>query len=65
MALRERFAEIVDVTDEFCDKHLNDEYREIFRKLAAAICQKESEMQIHGWLKRSEELKCDLVCFYY
>ena len=42
MALRERIAEIVDLTDEFCDKHLNDEYREICRKLAVALCQKES-----------------------
>ena len=25
----------------------------------------ESVSQIHGWLKRCEELKCDLVCFYY
>lgn len=39
MALRERFAEIVDLTDDFCDKHLNDEYKEICRKLASAFCQ--------------------------
>lgn len=26
---------------------------------------RESVMQIRGWLKRCEELKCDLVCFYY
>jgi hypothetical protein len=25
----------------------------------------ESVMQIRGWLERCEQLKCDLVCFYY
>ena len=38
MPLRERFAEIVDLTDEFCVRHLNNEYRDICRKLAIAVC---------------------------
>lgn len=42
MALRERLAEIVDLTDDFCDNHLNDEYKEICRKMAAAFCQANS-----------------------
>jgi hypothetical protein len=42
MALRERFAEIVDLTDEFCDQHLHEEYKEICRKMAVAICQEGS-----------------------
>ena len=40
MAVRERFTEIVDLTDDFCEKHLNDEYKEICRKMAVAVCQK-------------------------
>jgi len=38
MAMRERLAEIIDLIDEFCDKHLNDEYKEICRKMAVALC---------------------------
>ena len=38
MALRERVSEIVDLTDEFCDDHLNDEYKEICRRMVAAVC---------------------------
>ena len=35
---RSRFDEIVALTDAFCDEHLNDEYREGCRRLAAVIC---------------------------
>jgi hypothetical protein len=38
MPLRERFAEIVDLTDKFCVQHLNNEYGSICRKLAMAVC---------------------------
>ena len=37
MPLRERLADIVDLTDGFCGKHLNDEYRECCRKMAVAL----------------------------
>ena len=37
MPMRERFAEIVDLTDKLCDQHLNSEYKSICRKLAMAI----------------------------
>ncbi len=40
MALRERFTEIVDLADDFCEKHLGDEYKEICRKIAVGVCQK-------------------------
>src|SRR5262245_46464409 len=36
--LQARFREIVAATDAFCDAHLNPEYRDICRKLAAAAC---------------------------
>jgi hypothetical protein len=42
MELRERFAEIADLIDEFCDEHLNDEYKEICRKMTVALCQADS-----------------------
>jgi hypothetical protein len=35
---RSRFDEIVGLTDAFCDQHLNGEYREGCRRLAAVIC---------------------------
>ena len=31
---------IVRLTDEFCDQHLNAEYRELARDMAAALCRK-------------------------
>lgn len=36
--LRERFAEIVERTDRFCARHLNDEYKQACRELAVAVC---------------------------
>lgn len=39
---RERFVEIVALTDEFCDRHLNDEYKAVSRKMAASLCQEGS-----------------------
>ncbi len=41
MELRERLFEIIDLTDDFCDKYLNEEYKEICRKMAVAACQKQ------------------------
>jgi hypothetical protein len=39
---RERFSEIVSLSDDFCDRSLNDEYKQICRKMAASLCQKGS-----------------------
>lgn len=39
---RERFAEIVALTDSLCDAHLNDEYKDLSRRMTAALCQEGS-----------------------
>lgn len=39
MPFRERYAELIDIIDEFCAVHLNDEYREVSQQLAADLCQ--------------------------
>jgi len=35
---RQRFLEVVALTDEFCHKHLNDEYQEACRRMAGLMC---------------------------
>jgi hypothetical protein len=50
--LRERFAEIVSLTDQFCDRHLNDEYKQLCREMAVAVCQEGSPVgggKAAGW----------------
>jgi hypothetical protein len=39
--LQEAFAEIVSLTDEFCCRHLNEEYRHLCADMAAELCQLE------------------------
>lgn len=39
MPFRERYAELIEIIDEFCADHLNDEYREVSQQLAADLCQ--------------------------
>lgn len=39
---RERFVEIAALTDTFCDRFLNDEYKDICRFMAASFCEEES-----------------------
>jgi hypothetical protein len=39
MPFRERYAELIDIIDEFCASHLNDEYRDVSNQLAADLCQ--------------------------
>lgn len=39
---RERFTEIVGLTDDFCQRFLDDEYRDMCRKMTAGFCQKGS-----------------------
>lgn len=43
-AYRERFVEIVALTNEFCDWHLNYEYKAVSRKMAASLCQEGSPL---------------------
>lgn len=38
--LHERFQEIVALTDSFCNDHLDEEYRDLCREMAALLCQK-------------------------
>ena len=37
---RERYEAITGITDEFCHEHLNEEYAELSRKMAAALSRK-------------------------
>lgn len=39
---RERFAELVDLTDDFCRRLLNNEYQAVCRKMAVCLCQEGS-----------------------
>jgi len=41
-AYQERFIEIVALADDFCDRFLNDDYKQVCRKMAVGICQKGS-----------------------
>jgi hypothetical protein len=36
--LRDRFTEIVTITDRFCNEHLNDEYKQLCREMVAILC---------------------------
>lgn len=38
--MRERYEAITGITDEFCHEHLNEEYAELSRKMAAALSRK-------------------------
>ena len=42
---RDEYLEIVALTDPFCDEHLNREYRELCRQMAAVICQSGSPVK--------------------
>ncbi len=42
--LQERLLEIVDLTDAFCDQRLDDEYKEICRKMAVMLCRTEASV---------------------
>lgn len=39
-ALQAKYDEIVALTDTFCQRHLNAEYRELCRRMAAKLCRK-------------------------
>jgi Domain of unknown function (DUF6398) len=38
--MRQRYEDVTGITDEFCREHLNDEYAELSRKMAAALSRK-------------------------
>ncbi len=38
MPFRERYAELMDIIDPFCDLHLNDEYKTVCQQMAADLC---------------------------
>ncbi len=40
--MREKFDEITQITDDFSEKFLNDEYAEVIRKATAALCRKKN-----------------------
>jgi hypothetical protein len=47
-----RFNELTEITDRFCDKNLNDEYKELCHEMAVAVCQKGSPVlkgKSEGW----------------
>lgn len=51
-AYRDRYRAIVERTDPFCDKHLNEEYKQLAREMAVAVCQKGSPVlkgKPDGW----------------
>lgn len=39
-AMQGKYDEIVTLTDQFCQLHLNEEYRDICRRMAAKLCRK-------------------------
>jgi hypothetical protein len=39
--MRQRYEAVTGTTDEFCRQHLNDEYADLSRKMAAALCDEE------------------------
>jgi len=47
-ALAEKFAAITALTDAFCDKHLNDEYRELIRRLVGGLARKRPSPLLKG-----------------
>lgn len=38
--MREKYEAVVGITDEFCQEHLNEEYADLSRKMAAALSRK-------------------------
>jgi hypothetical protein len=51
--MQARYDQLVALTDEFCNRHLNDEYRELARYMAVALCRKRpspiASGQVRSW----------------
>lgn len=39
LPFRERYAELIEIINSFCDSHLNDDYKEVCCRMAADVCQ--------------------------
>jgi len=46
--MRERYEAVTGITDQFCRRHLNDEYADLSRKMAAALSRKRSSLLESG-----------------
>ena len=49
--MQSKFEEITSITDAFCQQHLNNEYAELSRKLAASLCRKRPSPLVKGQAK--------------
>src|SRR3954463_14811522 len=49
--MQARYDQIVALTDEFCRQHLNDEYRELAQRMAAALCRKRPSPVVSGQVR--------------
>ena len=47
-AMQEKFAEIVAINDAFCQQHLNEEYAELAREMAATLARKRPSPLLNG-----------------
>ena len=45
------YENLVRLTDEFCDQHLNAEYAELCRQMAAALCSKRASPLVQALRK--------------
>jgi Domain of unknown function (DUF6398) len=50
-AMQARYDDLVALTDSFCRDHLNDEYRQLARTMAAALCRKRPSPVASGQLR--------------
>jgi hypothetical protein len=49
--MQARYDQIVALTDAFCQQHLNDEYRDLARHMAAALCRKRPSPVVLGQIR--------------
>jgi hypothetical protein len=57
-ALQSQYDEIVALTDTFCQRHLNQEYRDLCRRMAATLCRKRPSPVATG---KSKTWACGIV----
>ncbi len=56
---QKRYDEIVGLTDQFCQQHLNEEYRDLCRRMAAKLCRKRPSPITTG---KANTWACGIVC---
>lgn len=49
--LRTHYDALVGLTDPVCQQHLNEEYGQLARRLAAALCRKRPSPVVSGWVE--------------